>query len=71
MSLALYAGLTIDGVVGQTYGVQYSTDLSHSNNWVGLTNLTLIQPVHLWYDSEPASRPQRFYRILQGPIPVP
>ena len=71
VSLALYAGVTIQGVVGKTYGIQYSADLSQANDWVGLTNLTLTQPVQLWYETQPANRPRRFYRVIPGPIPVP
>jgi hypothetical protein len=31
VSLALYAGVTIDGVPGLTYGIQYTTDLSNGS----------------------------------------
>lgn len=33
ISLAMYAGVTIDGVPGYTYGIQYSTDLRDTNSW--------------------------------------
>jgi len=38
VSLALYSGITIDGVVGLTYGIQFSTDLSNTNGWRGMAN---------------------------------
>jgi hypothetical protein len=66
-----YPGLTITGGTGITYGIQYSTNLANPNSWIGLTNLTFTQPTELWYDSVPASQQQRFYRVLQGPIPIP
>jgi hypothetical protein len=77
--LALYPGLTIEGVIGQTYGVQSTTDLSNTNSWIGLTNITLTTTAHLWYDSQSArgcdsgaaSPPQRFYRVVAGPISIP
>ena len=71
VSIALYAGVTIDGVVGQTYGVQSTLDLSNTNSWVGRTNITLTTPTYLWYDSQPATQPQTYYRVLPGPISIP
>ena len=71
VSLALYSGITIDGVVGLTYGIQYSTDLSNTNGWRGMANVTLGVPTELWFDVQPASQPQRYYRVLPGPISVP
>ena len=71
VSLALYSGITIDGVVGLTYGIQYSTDLSNTNGWRGMANVTLGTPTQLWFDVQPASQPQRYYRVVPGPISVP
>ena len=71
VSLALYSGITIDGVVGLTYGVQYSTDLSNTNSWRGMANVTLGVPTELWFDTQPANQPQRYYRVVPGPISVP
>ena len=71
VSLALYSGIMIDGVVGLTYGIQYTTDLSNTNNWAGVTNITLTVPTQLWYESQPASQPRRYYRVVPGPISVP
>jgi hypothetical protein len=69
--LALYAGITIDGVVGLTYGIQYSTDLSNTNSWQGLANVTLSVPTMLWFDLQPASLPKRYYRVVPGPTSIP
>lgn len=71
VSLALYAGVTIDGVVGLTYGIQYSTNLNETNSWRGIANVTLSIPTQLWFDTQPASQPQRYYRVVQGPISIP
>jgi hypothetical protein len=67
IALGLYAGVTIEGVPGFTYGIQYTTDLGDTNSWVTATNLTLTEPVELWVDrsvevqSNPGAR--RFYRV--------
>ena len=71
VAIALYPGVYINGVAGLTYGIQSSTNLADTNSWIGLTNLTFTVPTEMWYDSAPASLPQRFYRVLEGPIPIP
>ena len=70
-SIALYPGVTIDGIVSNTYGIQASTNLADINSWIGLTNLMLIVPTEIWYDSIPASLGKQFYRVLPGPISIP
>ena len=71
VSIALYPGVKIDGVVGLVYGIQTSTNLANTNAWIGVTNLTFTVPTEIWYDSVPASLSTKFYRVLQGPIPIP
>jgi hypothetical protein len=71
VSIALYAGVKIEGTVGQTYGIRYTTDLSQSNSWQGLTNVTLSTASQVWYDPQPAALPQRYFRVVGGPIAVP
>jgi hypothetical protein len=69
ISLGMYAGITIRGVAGYTYGIQYSTDLTDTNAWQNLTNLTLLQPVEIWVDTttDVRSSPKRFYRVQAAP----
>ena len=62
------AALTLSGVSTKTYGVQFSTNLV---NWVGLTNFTLTAPTNVWLDPQTATQATRFYRVGQGPIPIP
>lgn len=71
LAVALFAGTTIDGVLGQTYGIQYNTNLSEASAWHGLANVTLIVPNQFWIDSQPAAGPQRYYRVVPGPIAIP
>jgi hypothetical protein len=67
VSLGFYAGITIDGVPGYTYGIECSTNLSDLNAWTSLTNVTLVQPVQLWIDTSVESRGPgnngRYYRV--------
>jgi hypothetical protein len=70
-SIALYAGVTINGEVGNTFGIKYSKNVADTNSWLNLTNVTLTQPLQLWIDPVPALHPQRFYSVVPGPITVP
>jgi hypothetical protein len=68
----LFPELTIGGLAGQAYGIQASSSLLiPTNEWVGLTNLTLPGSTGVWIDPAPATDGQRFYRVLSGTIPVP
>jgi len=68
VSLGLYPGVTVSGVIGYSYFIQSTTNLSNTNSWVTVANLTLTQPVQLWVDTNiDASlpgNPQRFYQVL-------
>lgn len=64
ISLAMYAGVTIDGVPGYTYGIQYSTDLRDTNSWTTITNYTLTTPVETWIDFGSTGKVKRFYRVV-------
>ena len=78
-TLDLYPGVTLDGVVGQTYCVQSSTNLSNPGSWIDRTNITMSSQLQIWFDPQPArssdgqsaSYPVRYYRVVPGPIPVP
>jgi lysophospholipase L1-like esterase len=63
-----FAMLTISGVTGQTYGIQYSDNLL---NWVALTNITLTAPTNFWSDFQPGANLGRYYRLVAGPILAP
>jgi hypothetical protein len=70
IAFGLYPGITITGVVGQVYLIQSTANLSVSNSWLPLTNITLTQPVQIWVDTStdaslPAN-PHKFYQVLLG-----
>ena len=70
-SIALHAGVTVEGVVGFEYGIQFSSDLTETKGWHGLANVILTSPKQVWYDPQPALNPQRYYRVVPGPISIP
>ena len=57
--------ITIQGAVGQTYLIQYTTDLSQgANGWTPLTSVTLAAPSETIQDPGITNQTQRFYRAL-------
>jgi hypothetical protein len=63
VALAIYAGLTVDGVPGWTYRIEYTTSLQEPINWTTATNLTLTTSPQVWLDMASATPPKRFYRV--------
>ncbi len=66
--MGMCASITITGVPGYTYVIQYTSDLAVTNSWITLTNLTLQQPVELWVDTSTNAQvvPHRYYQVLPG-----
>jgi hypothetical protein len=65
LDIQLYAGLTINGRVGEVFAIEYTTNLD-SGVWIKLTDVTLTATSQLWVDTEsPASQQGRFYRAVQ------
>jgi len=70
-SITMHAGVTLEGVVGLQYGIQYKKNLTDTNDWRGLANIILTTPKQVWYDPQSTSNPQGYYRIVSGPIAIP
>ena len=70
VSLGFCPALTINGVVGYSYIIQSTPNLTDTNTWSTLTTLTLTQPVQLWVDTNVDAsspfNPVYFYRVLPG-----
>jgi len=67
----LFPGITISGLIGTSFNIQYTTNVSANSTWTTLTNLTLLQPKELWVDiSTDVSSgltPRRYYRAVFVP----
>jgi len=63
LSIGTFAGLTITGVVGRTYQVQASPDLS---TWSTVATVLLTASPYLWIDQNPVSG-NKFYRAVLLP----
>ena len=72
LDLHTYAGVTITGVVGRPYRIDYADKISggatmEPTNWVVLTNLFLPRSPFLFIDSTSTRATQRYYRALSLP----
>jgi hypothetical protein len=71
LSLGLTPKLTIEGVPGKTYGIQYTTNLADPVQWLTVTNITLTQPFQVWYDyatdATAPDQPRRYYQVIVAP----
>ena len=56
--------LTITGILGASYQVQFTSQLAASNQWTALTNVLLSNSAYLLHDPATASNAARFYRAL-------
>jgi hypothetical protein len=65
--LKMLAGLDIYGTVGMTYRIDYLSDVTNTNNWTALTNLTLPSSPYFWVDVSSTNQPRRFYRSVRVP----
>jgi hypothetical protein len=67
LTLQMYAGLTIDGEIGQTYRIEYLSLLGEQNDWLPLATVTLTNTPYLFIDRQAPLSAQRFYRALLSP----
>ncbi len=71
LTLGLTPKLTIEGVGGRTYTIQYTTNLAEPIQWQTVTNVTLTQSVQIWYDyatdATAPNQPKRYYQVITAP----
>jgi hypothetical protein len=66
LSIALYAGLTINGQVGGNYRIDYLDALASTSIWQPLTNIVLPSSPYLFIDTRSVVQ-QRYYRSVLLP----
>src|SRR2546426_9664518 len=62
--------LSLTGVVGTVYSIQYATDLSPTNLWVDRTLLQAKGSSTVWTDPSAPTPSQRFYRAVSVAAPA-
>lgn len=63
LGIATYAGITINGLVGRTYQIQASIDLT---NWNTIESILLNSAPYLWIDPNSVNQ-NKFYRAFLLP----
>ena len=67
LSIASYAGLSVTGIVGRTYRIEYTTALPAANTWQTAAQLLLTTSPQVWIDFDSPLSPRRFYRAALLP----
>lgn len=67
--LQMYAGLNINGEVGQTYVVRFTTDVKNTDfgTWTPLATNTLTSPTWFFLDLQSPHSPKRYYGVALQP----
>ena len=66
VGIHLYAGLSITGVVGRTYNVEYVTNLAAAN-WTVLASNTFSTPRWLFIDTNTPFDAKKYFRVRLAP----
>ena len=64
LSAASYAGLSINGAIGQTYRIEYRTVFDPADEWRKLDDVVLPARPYLYIDRSSHGHGQRFYRAV-------
>jgi hypothetical protein len=63
IKIGFYPGVTIRGIPGQSYFIEYLQDLQNPSSWKPLDQITLTESVRLWIDVGSIGVGERFYRV--------
>jgi hypothetical protein len=70
VGIGLCPEIYLSGTIGYSYIIQSTTNLSNTNAWVTVTNITLPSASFIWADTATdttvAGNPRKFYRVLAG-----
>ncbi len=67
LTIKMYAGLTIDGEVGQQFQVQFASALGNPIHWQALAIVTLTNVPYLFVDPGSPDATKRLYRAIPWP----
>lgn len=67
LSIAMYAGVKIQGQPGGQVQVQYVNALGNTNDWQPLATFPFTNSPYIFIDYDSPTQPKRFYRALQSP----
>jgi hypothetical protein len=64
LAVNMYAGLLINGNVGNSYRIEYVDSLGDTNHWAMIATVTLDRTPYLFFDIESTNATKRYYRAL-------
>jgi len=67
VAIQSFVGVSISGIVGRTYALQFTTSLLPVNNWTTLTQVVLTNAAQPWIDYDSPNSGRRFYRAVLVP----
>jgi len=65
-----YTGISVTGVVGRVYQVQYATVMSPTATWYALQHFELKWNPHRFVDNTTPATGQRYYRVVEVDVPT-
>ena len=65
LSLQVYAGVNIAGLVGRVYAVQVNTNLANADGWKSIAFVKPSSTNVLWIDNSAPAMERRFYRAVE------
>ena len=67
LGVNMYAGLLINGNIGNSYRIEYVDSMANTNNWSMLATVTLDRTPYLFFDIESTNAMKRYYRAILLP----
>jgi len=64
LDIAMFAGVTIQGRVGDRYRIEFRTDIDAADQWRTLAEIELPTADYIYHDIESAGMPRRYYRAV-------
>lgn len=64
LTIAMYPGVTLEGIPGSTYAIQ-SAETVDATEWQTLETVTLLSATQMWFDTGALGMPRRFYRAVE------
>ncbi len=65
LDVATYAGVTIQGAIGRTYSLYFTSAVASTSSWQKLDAIVLTKAVQVWIDLDSPKAGQRFYKVIE------
>jgi len=65
LSIAMFAGIIIEGEVGSTVTIEFTEDFSQTSGWTELATFEIRRSPDIFIDEQSPERTTRFYRVKE------